>query len=90
VLSNADKGNVRQSNLNLFRGSTKPLLFYNWSYTFMNGNQSTSSVSRLELLQSGNVLIDESELKINNQNVTRRQFLAMDKKVVFIRPNPED
>ena len=56
----------------------------------MNDNHSISSVSDLELLESGNLLIDETELKINNLKVTRRQFPTMDKKVVLIRPNPED
>ena len=56
----------------------------------MNDNHSISSVSDLELLESGNVLIDESELKINNQKITRRKLPTMDKKVILIRPNPED
>jgi hypothetical protein len=35
----------------------------------MNDNHSTSNISDLELLESGHVLIDESELKINNQMI---------------------
>jgi hypothetical protein len=35
----------------------------------VNDNHSTSSISDLELFDSGNVFIDESELKINNQMI---------------------
>jgi anaerobic magnesium-protoporphyrin IX monomethyl ester cyclase len=56
----------------------------------MNDNHAISSLSNSELLESGNVLIDEKELKINNRKIARRQLPTMDKKVVLIRPNPED